>query len=73
MNPLRSARGLSFVSIIVSLLILFLLMTVYLREFTSTGAKDGPAVTAIEATKQRAAEVELKQQQQKQQMDEAIR
>jgi len=73
MRRLRSRDGFGFVSLIVSLLILYLLMTVYLREFTSTGPKGGPAVTAIEATKQKAREVDQQQQQQKQQMDEAIR
>jgi len=73
MKRLRSSGGFSFVSLIVSLLILYLLMTVYLREFTSTGPKGGPAVTAVEVTKQKAREVDQQQQEQKQQMDEAIR
>jgi hypothetical protein len=71
-NHLRSSQGFSFVSVIVSLLILYLLMTVYLREFTSTGPKGGPAVSAIDATRERAKEVEQKQQEQKRQMDEAL-
>jgi len=66
-------KGFSFVSLVVSLLIIFLLMTIYMREFTSTGPKGGPAVTAIEVTKQRAVQVEQQQAEQKQQMDEAVR
>ena len=73
MNPLRSTQGMSFVSLIVSLLIIFLLMTIYMREFTSNGPKGGPAVTAIEVTKQRAAEVNQQQQERKQEMDDALR
>lgn len=72
MKRLGSA-GFSYVSLIVSLLILFALMSVYLREFVSKGPNDKPTVTAIEATRQRAAEVELQQRQQKQEMDEAVR
>ena len=73
MNPLRSPSGFGFVSLIVSLLILFLLMTVYLREFTSKGPKGGPAVTAVEATKERAAQVEQQQEERKREMDDAVR
>jgi competence protein ComGC len=73
MSRLRSTQGFSFVSLIVSLLILFLLMTVYLREFTSKNEKGGPAVTAIDATRARAKQVEEKQQEEKQQMDDALR
>jgi hypothetical protein len=72
-SRLRSSRGFSFVSLIVSLLILYLLMTVYLREFTSPGAKGGPAVTAVDAARERAKQVEQQQQDQKRQMDEALR
>jgi hypothetical protein len=72
-SRLLSNHGFSFVSLIVSLLILYLLMTVYLREFTSTGPKGGPAVTAIDATRERAKQVEQQQQEQKREMDEALR
>jgi len=56
MNGLRSAAGLGVISLVVSMLILFLLMTVYLREFAPTGPKGGTPGTALEATKQRAHE-----------------
>ena len=72
MSRLGGSGGFSFVSLIVTLLILFRLMTVYMREVTSTGAKGGPAVTAIDVSRERAKQVEQQQQDQKRQMDEAL-
>ena len=74
MSRLRSAEGFGFVSIVVSLLITFLLITIYLREYAPVGgAKDGPAGSALEATNERARQFEVQQNQRLEQMDEAAR
>lgn len=65
-----SHHGFSFVSLIVSLLIVFALLAIYLKQATPDGAKGGPPATALDAARRQAQNFEAEQKKRLEQMDQ---
>ena len=63
----------SLVAIVLSLLITFALMVLYLRNFVPRGPKGGPQGTALEAARNQAKAFEEQQKKRLEQMQELSR
>lgn len=70
MSGLRSEAGMSFVSLVISLLIGFALLAMYLREVTPGGPKGGVPGTALDAARNQAQHFEAEQKKRLEQMDQ---
>ncbi len=70
MRRLRSEAGMSSISLIVSLLIGFALLALYLKEVTPGGPKGGVPGTALDAARNQAQHFEAEQKKRLEQMDQ---
>lgn len=66
----RTSRGFSFISIVLSLLIGFALMVLYLKAFTPVGPKGGTQGGALEAARKQAENFEEQQKKRLQEIDQ---
>ncbi len=77
MDARRATRigpsGLSFVSLVVSLLIGFVLIALYLKAFSPAGAKGGLQGSALEAARKQAENFEEQQKKRLKEMDDVAR